>query len=90
MSFQWDENNEQHVAAHGVTPHEAEEAMTDPLRLALPTEVRRGELRGYILGATILNRVLMVIYTIRAPFFRVVTAFPARPRDERRYRRRLS
>jgi hypothetical protein len=35
IEFDWDEANMRHIARHGVTPEEAEEAVTnDPLELA--------------------------------------------------------
>jgi hypothetical protein len=34
--FDWDDANEEHLARHGVTPEEAEEALTDPRRIGKP------------------------------------------------------
>lgn len=45
MEFDWDEANVAHIARHGVRPWEAEEALTDPLRLVLKTRSQRGEER---------------------------------------------
>ena len=36
VEFEWDEANEEHIARHGVTPEEAEEALTDPRRIGAP------------------------------------------------------
>lgn len=35
--FLWDEGNDPHVRAHGITPEEVEEALTDPFASALPS-----------------------------------------------------
>ena len=84
--FESDDANVEHIAEHGVTPEEAEEAVTDPRRVRLdaynaPTEVRR----GYI-GRTAADRLLAVVITRRGNRFRVVTARNATQTERRRYR----
>lgn len=46
MEFDWDEANVAHIARHGVRPWEAEEALTDPLRLVLKVCSQRGRSAG--------------------------------------------
>ncbi len=88
MTFDWDEANLEHIARHGVSPLEVEEAVTDPRRLGVPAYNLRGEVRWAVLGATEAGRVLFVVLTRRHGRIRVVTARDATPREKRRYRRR--
>jgi len=76
MEFDWDAANLGHIARHGVTRDEAEQAIqNDPLDLG--TEVIKGERRDLSLGATKSGRVLQFVTTMRGERVRVVTAFPA-------------
>jgi uncharacterized DUF497 family protein len=90
--FAWDDDadasgNVEHVWEHGVAPTEAEEAILDPR--ATPAEERRigGERRYTIIGATAAGRILVVVFMMREDAIRVITAYPAREREKRRYRR---
>lgn len=66
--FLWDDDddpngNVAHIAAHGVTPTEAEDAILDPSRV--PATARRvfgQQRRRAIVGATRNGRILLVIY----------------------------
>ena len=51
--FEWDDANVDHIARHDVRPEEAEDALTDPLRIGAPAYAAEGERRWAILGATI-------------------------------------
>lgn len=78
QGFEWDEENTSHVARHGVTPQEAEEALTlDPLDFE--TQQVDHEERFSQIGITRQLRVLYVVATWRGEVIRVVTAFPAAP-----------
>ena len=86
MQFDWDDANIQHIARHGVTPKEAEEALSDPDRIAEQTYSKDGELRASITGLTYDERLLTVIVTMRpGPQLRVVTARPADKRERHTY-----
>ena len=83
--FDWDEANAQHIAEHGISQEEAEEAVLDPQRVPaavyqVSTERRRG-----LLGATWAGRVLFLVFTRRVGRVRIVTARDASPREKRRY-----
>jgi uncharacterized DUF497 family protein len=65
VAFDWDEANEEHIALHGVTPEEAEEALTDTHRVGAPAYNTPNERRQAALGATLDGRVLYVVYTLR-------------------------
>lgn len=74
--FDWDDANVEHIARHGVSPEEAEEALRDERRQV--TRARSGvERRWNVIGATSSGRLLSVIYAQRRSAIRVVTA-PAR------------
>ncbi len=82
--FDWDEANRKHLADHGVTPSEAEEAVTnDPLDLE--EQFRNGEERLMQIGETNAMRILVVVTTWRGNRLRVVTAFPATPQLRKFY-----
>jgi hypothetical protein len=82
--FDWDEANIRHLAAHGVTPMEAEEALFhEPLDL--DAQIRGGEQRSTHLGETNAGRILFVIVTWRGDSIRVVTAYPAKLKWRRLY-----
>jgi uncharacterized DUF497 family protein len=85
--FDWDEFNIEHIAEHGVTPTEAEDAILDPDRVPsesrnTPTEKRQG-----LIGMTENGRILFVSMTLRRGAVRVVTAYEASERQKRQYRR---
>ncbi|HEV8683313.1 MAG TPA: BrnT family toxin [Actinomycetota bacterium] len=56
----WDEDNEEHIARHGVRPEEVEEVVFDRASLFLRT--RREEVQRYlVLGLTEAGRALFVV-----------------------------
>jgi uncharacterized DUF497 family protein len=74
--FDWDENNIGHIAAHGVTPAEIEEAFVRVLVLELCE--KGGEDRVIAALKTASGRVLQVVYTMRKGRIRVITAHESR------------
>jgi hypothetical protein len=74
--FDWDDANQAHIAAHGVTPSEAEEVLEGDL-LELGPQIVNGEERFPAVGMTRSGRWLVVIVTQRGALARVVTAFEA-------------
>lgn len=87
VEFDWDDANVNHIARHGVTPEEAEEALLDPHRVIISVRSVENERRWTAVGGTQSGRVLVVVITRRWGFVRVVTARDALPREKRRYRR---
>ena len=77
VEFEWDDANEEHIAAHGIQPDDVEEAISDPRRIRKPARRVRGEARWGIVGSTEAGRVLSIIYTRRAGRLRVVSAWDA-------------
>lgn len=86
MSFDWDADNIAHIARHDVLPHEAEEALGDPDRIADESYSKNGERRAIITGLTYDERLITVIITMRpGPRIRVVTARPASKQERQDY-----
>jgi uncharacterized DUF497 family protein len=82
--FEWDEANLQHIAAHGVSAAEAEEALLlSPLEL--DSYIIDGEQRFEDAGETAAGRILKVISVLRGDAIRVVTAFDASAHTKRIY-----
>jgi uncharacterized protein len=86
--FDWDDANVDHIAEHGISPEEAQDALLDPYRLPAPAHRVRGEQRRAVLGATVAGRLLFVVFTRRGVSIRVITARDATDRERRRYRSR--
>ena len=74
--FDWDEANIAHIARHGVTPKEAEQAFANPLSDVIEQD-HDGEIRYYQIGLTEELRCLVVLTTWRGEKLRVLTAYPA-------------
>ena len=74
--FQWDAGNLGHIAAHGVSRQEAEQAVVNDL-VEIRWEVIRGEERNLSVGRTNKGRMLVLSLTVRGDAIRIITAFPA-------------
>lgn len=86
--FDWDEYNSEHIAGHGISQEDAEDALLDPRRLSAAAYDSDGEERRAIIGATSAGRLLFVVVTRRDGLIRVVTARDAIDREKKRYRTR--
>lgn len=84
VEFDWDFENIRHIARHGVTPEEAEEALSGPT-LEIPTEDDSTEERLSEVGMAKNGRILLVATTLRDQRLRVVTAFEPNVRIKRYY-----
>ena len=83
--FDWDDANTGHMARHGVTPEEVEQAFAHRPLAVLATQKRKGEERVLCAGLTDAGRSLQFVYTMRRGKIRVITAHTAR----RKVRERL-
>jgi uncharacterized protein len=82
--FEWDDDNEDHVAGHGVDPSEAEEV----IRRQHLEEEGRGDLR-LAWGTTAFGRYLLVVFAPKGGgILRVITARDMSPREKKNFRRR--
>ena len=74
MEFDWDAGNRKHIARHGITPLEAEEAaVIEPLEAAV--QHNGNEDRVLCFGRTSAGRLLTLLYTERRGKVRIVTAY---------------
>jgi len=76
--FDWDDANTGHIARHGVTTEEVEEALANHPLVVLATQKRRGERRVLCAGLTDAGRALQFVYTLRRGRIRVITAHTAK------------
>jgi len=84
--FEWDDNNIEHIARHGVAPDEVEDVAfeDDPW-------IRKGR-KGtrYMLGYTIAGRYLFVVYVPkRKGIVRVITSMDMDDKTKRLYKKRV-
>jgi uncharacterized DUF497 family protein len=85
MEFDWDMANVEHIAKHGISPEECEQAyLNGPL--VIEQQVRKDENRRLCLGETSGGRLLTFVITERAGKIRFVTAYPMPHRQREIYR----
>ncbi len=78
LKFDWDGANTGHIARHGVTPGEVEQAFGSNPLVLLAAQRRRGEERVLCAGLTDAGRALQFVYTLRRGRIRVITAHTAK------------
>lgn len=78
MIFDWDAANVDHIARHGVTSTECEEAYFNA-PLVIKHQKRKRERRRLCLGETNNGRLLTFVVTERQGKIRFVTAYPMPP-----------
>lgn len=83
--FQWDEaNSSKNWTRHEVSQTEAEQVFLN--RPVVLTDARPGaEVRWFAFGHTDANRLLTVVFTIRGPLLRVISARPMSRPERKRY-----
>lgn len=88
--FEWDENNEGHIADHNVDPYEAEEAATDRGAIIWRDgNDRFGNPRYLCIGKTEDGRILFLVMDRKeGSRWRVGSAREAGPRPRKVYRKR--
>lgn len=81
----WDDNNIEHIARHGVTPQEVEDVC-----FGFHIYVREGRQRYVISGQSASGRYLnVVVEQVGKGVFRPITAFEMSENYKRRYKKRL-
>ena len=84
IEFDWDDENEKHLAAHKVAPAEFEQLLNnDPVDLKF--ELIDNEERYRSVGVTNAGRLLSAAWTIRKGKVRAITAFPATVSDRKAF-----
>ncbi len=84
--FEWDDNNIEHIAEHGVSPDEVEDVAFDN-----DPWIRKGR-KGtrYMLGYTIAGRYLFVVYNLKGKgIARVITSMDMDKKTRRLYKKRV-
>lgn len=93
VGFDWDDGNRQKsLDKHGVTEREAEDVFSDPKLLILIDEEHSGhEKRFHAYGASVMGRLLLVSFTLRAneTLIRVISARSMSRRERQRYAEEL-
>lgn len=87
MRFEWDDNKARtNAAKHKVTFEEAATVWTDPFALIAPDpEHSTEEMREWIIGTSYLQKVLIVVYTVRDENIRIISARKATRNERSRY-----
>jgi len=85
MEFDWDAANVAHIAQHGITPEECEEAYENG-PMVIEVQERKSERRRLCLGETNAARLLTFVITERNEKIRFVTAHPIHAKQREIYR----
>ena len=87
VEFEWDSNKAQsNLEKHGITFEEAAEVFFDPFYQfgdAMPKMLSNNEKREFILGYSLEQRLLLVVYLEKGKRNRIISARPA-TRNERK------
>lgn len=88
--FEWDDENEDHIAEHGVDRYEAEDAASEERANIRRFGANRfGHPRYVCVGKTEEGRILFVVVDRKGPsLVRIATARDARFTDKKAYRKR--
>ncbi len=85
IEFEWDENKAQsNIEKHGVTFKEAAEAFLDPF-YQTGNASANNEQRNFIIGYSLTERLLLVVYVERIQRTRIISARPATPTERKLY-----
>lgn len=85
MEFDWDMANVEHIAKHGISPEECEQAYLNGPVIIRP-QMRKGETRQLCLGQTSRGRLLTFVIMERQGRIRFVTAHPMHHKQREIYR----
>ena len=84
-SLEWDDENVEHIARHGVNPDEVEDVCS-----GLNISEKQGNRRYILSGQSREGRYLnIVVETISEGFFRPITAYQMNEVQKARYRKRM-
>lgn len=85
VEFEWDDNKAQsNIQKHGITFEEAVEVFFDPFHQMGDASVN-SERREFILGYSLAQRILLVVYVERGELTRVVSARRATRQERKLY-----
>ena len=82
--FDWDDHNVAHIARHGLETKDVESVLQRATTAFVPAYAVGGEMLWAAVGLDGQRRTLFVVFTIRGPMVRVITARPASRLERRR------
>jgi len=86
LEFRWNDWNEEHLAAHGVDPQEAEEVVAGALP---PFPLAQADQKYLVWGPTEEGRLLQIVFVIDSDdSVFVIHGRPLTEAEKKRYRRR--
>lgn len=74
--FDWDQQNEGHLANHGIRRSDAEDALSGN-HILLEYQMEENEQRWIAVGATRTGRILNIVFTVRGESIRPITGWVA-------------
>lgn len=74
--FNWDDQNEAHLAKHGISRFDAEEVLCGN-HILLEYQMEGNEQRWVAVGATRTGRILDIVFAVRGEAVRPITGWPA-------------
>ena len=74
--FDWDQNNEGHLAKHGISRSDAEDVMSGN-HILVEYQMEGNEQRWVAVGATRTGRILDIVFAIRGEAIRPITGWLA-------------
>jgi uncharacterized DUF497 family protein len=74
--FDWDENNEQHLAKHGISRSDAEDVLSGN-HILLEYQTEGNEQRWIAVGATRAGRIITIVFALRGEAMRPITGWSA-------------
>jgi uncharacterized DUF497 family protein len=88
VEFEWDQEKARaNVEKHGIMFEEAAEAFFDPFYQEGASTSETQELRNFVLGYSLSQRLLLVIYAERRERIRLISARPATRLERKLYER---
>jgi len=87
LGFEWDKGNiDKSYQKHGIKPNEAEEALLDEQAVILKDIKHSNKEKRYaLIGKTIVNKTLFIIFTLRNKKIRIISARLANKKERSNY-----
>ena len=76
LDFDWDEHNENHLAKHGISRFDVEDALYGN-HILLEYQMEQNEQRWVAVGATRSGRILNIVFAVRGEAVRPITGWTA-------------
>jgi uncharacterized DUF497 family protein len=89
MEYQWDKNKAKlNLKKHGIDFADAVGIFEDEWALTIEEQVIDGEKRFVTLGVDFLGRIVVVVYTFREDYIRIISARSATKKERKIYEKR--